>query len=131
MDLQFARTNPQHNPLPRIPRLPSGTTWRFPEQFSSRLEVVSHMVDRDREYPPSTREMDIAYDYVAGRAKVIVKEGLNSGKTFLRLYGSKKEYMIREGEFPSCRRSYLGEQFANVLTSSRYHACGETHAISL
>ncbi|CAN0092844.1 unnamed protein product [Laminaria digitata] len=86
-----------------------GATWQFPEQFSARLDVVSHMVDRGRDYPPWIREMDIAYDYAAGRAKVVVKEGLNSGKTFLRLYGSKKEYMIREGEFPSCRRSYLGE----------------------
>lgn len=88
------------------------------------------MVDRDTEYPPWTREMDIAYDYVAGRAKVVVKEGLNDGKTFLRLYGSKKEYMIREGEFSSCRRSYLGERFADLLASSRYPA-GEMHALSL
>lgn len=67
------------------------------------------MVDGGREYPPWKREMDIAYDYAAGRAKVVVAEGLNTRKTFLRLYGLNKEYMIREGEFPSCRRSYLGE----------------------
>lgn len=94
---------------PRVSLRLAGATWQFPEQFSARLDVVSHMVDRGRDYPPWIREMDIAYDYAAGRAKVVVKEGLNSGKTFLRLYGSKKEYMIREGEFPSCRRSYLGE----------------------
>lgn len=55
--------------------------------------------------------MDIVYDSVAGRAKVVVKDGLNAGKTFLRLYGSNKEYMIREGDYPACRRSNLGERY--------------------
>lgn len=95
--------------LPGVPRRLAGSTWHFPQQFSARLEIVSHMVDGGREYPPWKREMDIAYDYAAGRAKVVVAEGLNTRKTFLRLYGLNKEYMIREGEFPSCRRSYLGE----------------------
>lgn len=53
--------------------------------------------------------MDITYDRSAGRAKVVVNDGIDAGKTFLRLYEQKKEYMIREGEFAGCRRSYLGE----------------------
>lgn len=53
--------------------------------------------------------MDVVYDSADERAKVVVREGFNAGKTFLRLYGSKEEYMIREGEYPTCRRSYLGE----------------------
>lgn len=61
--------------------------------------------------------MDIVYDNAGGRAKVVVREGYNAGKTFIRLYGSKKEYMIREGEYPTCRRSYLGEW--SCLTSQR------------
>jgi len=65
------------------------------------------MVDQTKDYPPWIREMDITYDHAAERAKVVVTEGLNAGKTFLRLYGSKKEYMIRTGEYPTCRRSYL------------------------
>jgi hypothetical protein len=35
---------------------------------------------------------------------------MDEGKTFLRRYDQKREYMIREGEFPICRRSYLGEK---------------------
>lgn len=66
-------------------------------------------MDRTKDYPPWIREMDIAYDYVSGQAKVVVNNGLNAGKTFLRLYESKKEYVIRQGDYPSCRRSYLGE----------------------
>ena len=53
--------------------------------------------------------MRVWYDYVAGRAKVAVTEGLLAGKIFLRIYASKKEYMIRGGDYASCRRSYLGE----------------------
>lgn len=78
------------------------------------------MVDRAKVYPAWKREMDIVYDNVAGRAKVVVREGLNAGKTFLRLYGSKKEYMIREGEYPACRRSYLGERSAVLWAGGRH-----------
>lgn len=68
------------------------------------------MVDPAKNYPPATRDMDVFYDHVAGRAKVIVNDGVSAEKAFLRLYESNKEYAIRQGqEFPSCRRSYLGE----------------------
>ncbi|CAM9355217.1 unnamed protein product, partial [Hapterophycus canaliculatus] len=67
------------------------------------------MVHQVKEYPPWIRELDITYDNVAKRARVVVTKGHGAGKTFLRLYGSKKEYMIREGDYPTCRRSYLGE----------------------
>lgn len=53
--------------------------------------------------------MDIFYDRPAGRAKVIVHQGIDAGKVFLRLYESNEEYMVREGNFACCRRSYLGE----------------------
>lgn len=68
------------------------------------------MVDRTKAYPPSIRQMDILYDQIAGRAKVVLNDGLDPRKTFLRLYESKSEYMIQEGEYPSCRRSYLGKR---------------------
>ncbi|CAM9785617.1 unnamed protein product, partial [Sphacelaria rigidula] len=86
-----------------------GTISQFPEQFSARLEVTAHLVDRTKGYPPWLRTMYITYDRPAGRAKVVVNDGVDAGKTFLRLYQQKKEYMIREGEFAGCRRSYLGE----------------------
>lgn len=88
----------------------AGLISHFPQHFSARVQVTSHMVDRTKGYPPRIREMNVVYDRAAGRAKVVVTKGLNAGKTFLRLYGSKREYMIRDGEYPVCRRSYLGEQ---------------------
>ena len=69
--------------------------------------------------------MDIFYDHAAGRAKVVVTEGLNAGKTFLRLYGLKKEYMIRTGEYPTCRRSYLGERRASSGKAICRSICGK------
>lgn len=73
------------------------------------------MVDRTKTYPAWKREMDVVYDNAGGRAKVVVREGFNAGKTFLRLYGSKEEYMIREGDYPTCRRSYLGKRSCGCL----------------
>ncbi|CAM9559731.1 unnamed protein product [Scytosiphon promiscuus] len=81
----------------------------IPRQFSAHVRITSHMVDQDKEYPPWIRELEIAYDNVAERAKIVVTKGLGAGKTFLRLYTLNMEYMIREGQYPACRRSYLGE----------------------
>lgn len=53
--------------------------------------------------------MDILYDWPAGRVKVVMNDGADAGKTFLRVYESNKEYVIRKGKFAGCRRSYLGE----------------------
>lgn len=67
------------------------------------------MVDRAKEYPPWRREISLWYDHVAGRAKVVMTDDLHTEKTFLRMYDFKKDYMLRGGEYASCRRSYLGE----------------------
>jgi hypothetical protein len=36
-------------------------------------------------------------------------QGYEEGKTFLRRYDNKTEYMIRDGTYAECQRSYLGE----------------------
>ncbi|CAM9450145.1 unnamed protein product, partial [Chrysoparadoxa australica] len=82
----------------------------FPLQFTGDVEVTAHMVDRSKSYPPWLKKVKVDYDYNAGQAKAIVVEGLDSGKTFIRRYDTKREYMIQGGDFPVCRRSYLGEE---------------------
>lgn len=82
---------------------------QFPEQFTARLEVTAHLVDRTNDYPPWMRTMDISYDRPAGLVKVVINGGADDSKTLLRLYKSNKEYMIRQGKFAGCRRGYLGE----------------------
>ena len=54
--------------------------------------------------------MRLWYDHEGGKAAVDISEGLDAGKAYIRRYDEKKEYMIRSGEFPVCRRSYLGEE---------------------
>lgn len=81
----------------------------FPEQFSARVKVTAHLVDPAKGYPPSWKDMDVFYDSRAGRAKVVIHGGKDASTIFLRLYNSKKEYLIRGGGFAFCRRSYLGE----------------------
>lgn len=43
------------------------------------------------------------------RAHAVVEKGFDEGKTFIRRYDDKKEYMIRGGKYPTCERAYLGE----------------------
>lgn len=93
---------------------------KFPEQFSAQLVVTAHGVDPQLEYPPAVKHMWLRYDRPAGLAIVDVKAGLDAGKMFVRRYDQKREYMIRGGEYPVCRRSYLGEEMPpfEVPTSS-------------
>lgn len=81
------------------------------------------MVDRAKDYPPWRREMILWYDHVAGRAKVVTTDDLHAGKTFLRMYDLKKDYMLRGGEYASCRRSYLGEYGAILLNGRTNCPC--------
>ena len=39
-----------------------------------------------------------------------MKQGYDEGKTFLRRYDNKSEFMIRGPPYPECVRSYLGER---------------------
>jgi len=70
---------------------PSSTTTSTPPpplplQFSADLEIVSHLIDRNQDYPPWKTKMIISYDHVQGWARVEVKEGRNEGKLFIRRY---------------------------------------------
>jgi hypothetical protein len=53
--------------------------------------------------------MTIYYDAVNQRVRADISEGYEAGRMYIRRYDLKKEYMVEEGEFPECRRSYLGE----------------------
>ena len=41
------------------------------------------------------------------QVKAFVHEGFEEGKTFLRRYDAKAEYVLRHDEFAECRRAYL------------------------
>jgi hypothetical protein len=91
----------------------------LPHQFSAKVEIIAHLVDRAKPYPPWLRVVDVKYDFEAGKASAEVLQGFEEGKTFLRRYDNKSEYMVRGGEYAECQRSYLGEAMpAPVLPSS-------------
>ena len=50
------------------------------------------------------------YDFLNRRASAYMKQGYDEGKTFLRRYDNKSEFMIRGPPYPECVRSYLGER---------------------
>jgi hypothetical protein len=66
-------------------------------------------VDRTKDYPPWLRVIQVAYDFEAQKVKAVVEQGYDEGKTFLRRYDNKSEFMVRGGEYPECQRAYLGE----------------------
>jgi hypothetical protein len=81
----------------------------FPTQFSARVEITAHLVDRSKPYPPWLKVINVKYDYDRQMAHAEVLQGFDEGKTFIRRYDNKTEYMIRGGTYPDCQRSYLSE----------------------
>ena len=102
-------------PLPHIPK-----------QFTADLVVTAHQLDPSKSYPPSERRIEIAYDAVRGMVYAKIVSGYESGRTYIRRYDLKKEYMVRGGKYPECRRSYLGETLPEVLFSRKIKYQGET-----
>ena len=87
----------------------------IPHQFSCTVEVTAHLVDRTKEYPPWLRVIEVKYDYLNKRASAIIKKGYEEGKTFIRRYDNKSEFMVRGEPYPECVRSYLGETMPEPL----------------
>jgi hypothetical protein len=81
----------------------------MPLQFTATVEVTAHLVDRTQDYPPWLRVVRVSYDFVNRRALAVVEQGHDEGKTFLRRYDNKTEYMVRGGAYAECQRAYLGE----------------------
>jgi len=69
-----------------------------------------HLVDSAKAYPPNGRLIDVWIDYDKQLARVDVLKGHDASKSFLLLYSSNSEYMIRSGEFAACKRSFLTEK---------------------
>jgi hypothetical protein len=82
---------------------------KLPNRFTATVEVTAHLVDRTKEYPPWLRVIDVAYDYNSKKVKAVVEQGYNEGKTFLRRYDNRSEFMVRGGQYSECQRAYLGE----------------------
>ena len=78
-------------------------------QFTATVEVTAHLVDRSKPYPPWLRVIKVAYDYENRMARAVVEKGYEEGKTFIRRYDNKSEFMVRGDPYPECQRSYLSE----------------------
>ena len=81
----------------------------LPTQFSATVTTTAHLVDTSKDYPPARKVMRVLYDKEKLVAAATIVEGHDEGKTFLRRYDEKREYMVRGGPFPTCQRAYLGE----------------------
>eukprot|EP00644_Phytophthora_capsici_P015567 jgi/Phyca11/20680/fgenesh1_pg.PHYCAscaffold_70_\ len=81
----------------------------LPRQFQAEVQVLSHLTDPRQEYPPSIGRMKIQYDFDQQLARAEMLEGYNAGKTYVRRYDQKQEFMVKSGEFRKCERAYLGD----------------------
>lgn len=93
-----SNTNGNKDPLPI-----------FPLQFSATIEITSHLIDNNSEYPPNKRHITVYYDYINKKARADIEAGYEAAKYYIRRYDQKKEYMIRLPPIDDCKRSYLGE----------------------
>lgn len=82
----------------------------FPLQFSANIQITSHLVAPDSDYPPQTRRMTVYYDYIAKKARADIEAGYEAAKIYIRVYGDKAEYMFRLPPISDCKRSYLNEE---------------------
>ncbi|KAL4176891.1 hypothetical protein KRP22_001828 [Phytophthora ramorum] len=82
---------------------------QLPRQFQAEVQVLSHLTDPRQEYPPSMGRMRVQYDFDQQLARAEMVEGYNAGKTFVRRYDEKQEFMVKSGEFRKCERAYLGD----------------------
>jgi hypothetical protein len=94
----------------------------FPLQFSGNLEITSHLLPEDSDYPPQKRRMTIYYDYINKRARADIEAGYEAAKYYIRRYDEKNEYMIRLPPLNDCKRSYLGETmpFPEIPQSTKF-----------
>jgi hypothetical protein len=94
----------------------------FPLQFSGNLEIVSHLIEENSDYPPQKRRWSIYYDYINKRARADIESGYEAAKYYIRRYDQKNEYMIRLPPIDDCKRSYLGEKmpFPEIPEESEY-----------
>ncbi|OWZ12378.1 hypothetical protein PHMEG_00014472 [Phytophthora megakarya] len=82
---------------------------QLPRHFEAEVQVLSHLTDPRQEYPPSMGRMKVQYDFDQQLARAEVLAGYNAGKTFVRRYDQKQEFMVKSGEFRKCERAYLGD----------------------
>ena len=87
----------------------------IPKQFTAELVYTAHLVDRSKEYPPAERHINFAYDALRGLAYAKVLKGYLAGRTYIRRYDMKREYMLGEGKYPECRRTSIGEHLPEVI----------------
>lgn len=79
--------------------------------FTSALCLPIACLLQTKDYPPWRRSMEVWYDLANKRSKIVVHEGFEAGKTFLRRWDAtpRMEYMWRDDEYAECRRAYLSE----------------------
>mmetsp|Transcript_13277 Transcript_13277/g.22426 ORF Transcript_13277/g.22426 Transcript_13277/m.22426 type:complete len:227 (+) Transcript_13277:154-834(+) len=78
---------------------------QWPSQFSAKVNITAHNVDKTKDYPPWLKRLDVHFDYENKRFRA---EFRHTKRTAIRRYDQKKEFLItRVDEITQCRTSKL------------------------
>ena len=86
------------------------------------IHITSHQIPETSTYPLRHRDLKLVYD---GVNKRVLSSSSHEYKTYIRRYDIKEEYMIRGGEFPTCKRAYLREDLPLVNFGNDFQETNE------
>lgn len=91
----------------------------FPKQFSSKIEIVNHLIHPSSQNPKSIFLYQIYYDFINKNTKIIMLNEKNEPvRTIIRKYNEKIEYSFRYQPYLDCKFSILGEQMEGPKLSN-------------
>mmetsp|Transcript_518 Transcript_518/g.1115 ORF Transcript_518/g.1115 Transcript_518/m.1115 type:complete len:230 (-) Transcript_518:163-852(-) len=81
---------------------------KLPTQFTAKVNITAHHVDRTRDYPPWLKQLEVFYDYENKRFR---SEFLHTRRTAVRRYDQGEEFLVtRVDGFTECKISKLRDE---------------------
>mmetsp|Transcript_5504 Transcript_5504/g.7441 ORF Transcript_5504/g.7441 Transcript_5504/m.7441 type:complete len:232 (-) Transcript_5504:145-840(-) len=81
---------------------------KLPTQFSAKINITAHNVDREKDYPPWLKKLEVWYDFDSGRFRAEFK---HTSRTAIRRYDKSKEFLVsRVDGAVHCQVSKLKDQ---------------------
>lgn len=111
----------------------------LPSRFKANVTTIAPLVDKvcsppvaflraipdfpnfqTKDYPPWRRIVALEYDFGAKVARADILEGYEAGRTYIRRYDTKNEYIIKQsGKYPACQRAHLSTCMRCVVVHQR------------
>uniref|UniRef100_A0A7S0RLK7 Secreted protein n=1 Tax=Pyramimonas obovata TaxID=1411642 RepID=A0A7S0RLK7_9CHLO len=81
---------------------------QWPLQFSAKVNITAHHVDKTKDYPPWLKRLEVHFDYENKRFRAEFK---HTKRTAIRRYDQNKEFLVtRVDDLMHCRTSKLKDE---------------------